>query len=414
MPLKIPKIALTAVLTLALVFTFSCYDEYKPNDRIVVRKEKISGVSQKGPFTQGAKVKIYELNRNMEKMGEPYEGTTDGDGNFVIEIEGGIITSPYIILEVNGKYINEVNGKQSDAPVTLNAVADVSKKSIVNINVFTHLEYAKVLELAKSGESFEDAKKEAQKEVLNALGMSEVGVESSEEMSLFGGSKGDSLLLVASVLLQGNRQTTAEVSSLLDAIIRDNGTLSKGTKEELARGVEGLDMNKVMGNILKLDSSARVPSINDINNIVGHIASSSSNGGGYISSNSQDSLYYEVDCPFEVEAVILSKITSCGWDKSSVEAGDSATFLMTISDPTCAVEKARRYIGTNTHEEYALFNVGQAVVTSGAYTELLIGDPRIPTDSLLWPKEAKAFVVNGAIKCGGYVCSKPCSPLEIK
>ena len=259
------KLALTAAFGLALAFTFSCYDEYKPNDRIVKRKEKISGISQKGPFTAGATVKVYELNRKMERTGEPYEGTTDGNGNFVIEIENGIL-SPYISLEVSGKYVNEVSGGQSNGAITLNAVADVSEKSKVNINVFTHLEYDKVLKLARSGEKFEDAKKEAQKEVLNALGMSEAGVKSSEEMSLFGGSKGDSLLLVASVFLQGNR-STRDVSSLLNAIgseIKGYGALSEVTKDEVINGLANLDMGEVIGNIQKLAPSVRVPNLGNI------------------------------------------------------------------------------------------------------------------------------------------------------
>jgi len=240
-----------------------------PNDRIVKRKEKVSGISQKGPFVNGAKVKIYELNRNMEKMGEPYEGTTDGNGNFVVEIDG-VIVSPYISLEVDGKYVSEVSGEQTTAPITLNAVADVSKKRVVNINVFTHLEYDRVLKLAKSGEMFEDAKKEAQKEVLKALGMDESVArnKNSEELSLFGGSKGDSLLLVASVLLQA----APNVSNLLTAIgseIKNNGALSDETKAEVKSGVEYVyaNMDKVRGNILKLDSSARVPSRDEIKNI---------------------------------------------------------------------------------------------------------------------------------------------------
>jgi len=270
MLLKLPQLALTAAFGLALAFAFSCSDENKvPDDRIVKRKEKVSGVSQKGPFVNGAKVKIYELNRNMEKMGEPYQGTTDGNGNFAVEIDG-VIVSPYISLEVDGSYVSEVSGEQTIAPITLNAVADVSKKRVVNINVFTHLEYDRVLKLARSGEMFEDAKKEAQKEVLKALGMDESVArnKNSEELSLFGDSKGDSLLLVASVLLQA----TPDVSNLLTAIgseIKNNGVLSEVTRAEVKSGVEYVyaNMDKVMGNILKLDSSARVPSRDEIKNI---------------------------------------------------------------------------------------------------------------------------------------------------
>jgi len=306
MPLKFPSLALTAAL--AMIFTLSCSDTDNMNDRISSRRERISGVSQKGPFAEGAKVKVYELNRNMDRVGEPHEGATDGNGNFVIEMEN-VILSPYVSLEVSGKYFNEVSGEQSDGTITLNAVADVSKKNVVNINVFTHLEYGRVRELAKSG-SFEEAKKAAQKEVLNALGIDESVAQSknSEEMSLFGSSPSDSVLLVASVLLQA----TEDVSSLLNEIsseIKDNGTLNVSTKAKVKSGLEYVyaNMDEVKRNIRKLDSSARVPSRNDIKEIVNKIdstttspsvptssssiARSSSGGGSYYSSSSSVLLF---------------------------------------------------------------------------------------------------------------------------
>jgi len=295
MPLKFPSLALTAAL--AMIFTLSCSDtDNMGNDRISSRKERVSGVSQKGPFAEGANVKVYELNRNMERVGEPYQGTTDGNGNFVIEMEN-VILSPYVSLEVSGKYFNEVSGEQSDGTITLNAVADVSKKNVVNINVFTHLEYDKVIKLAQDGEKFEVAKKAAQKEVLNALGIDESVAKnkSSEDMSLFGSSPSDSVLLVASVLLQA----TSDVSSLLDEIsseIKDNGTLNVSTKAKVKSGLEYVyaNMDIVMNNILKLDSSARVPSRDDIKEIVKGIDSDTSRSVPLSSSSivrSSSSLY---------------------------------------------------------------------------------------------------------------------------
>jgi len=273
---RFTKFALTAGILLAMAFTFSCSSDDGGGNPAPsgLRKEKISGISQKGPFAQGAIVKIYELNASTGEKGNPlpFDVTTDGSGNF--KIENVTLASQYIVIEVSGKYFNEVSNKQTTAPITLRAVADVSGKDNVNINVFTHLEYDKVLKLAK-GTEFGAAKKAAQKEVLNALGMSEVGVKSSEDLSLFGGSKNDSLLLATSVLLQANRSPT-EVSSLLDAIggeIRDNGALSAQTKTQVASGLTDLN-GKVGQSVLSL-----------ANNIVaGMNGSSSSSSGGSSSS----------------------------------------------------------------------------------------------------------------------------------
>jgi uncharacterized protein (TIGR02145 family) len=275
------KIALLAGFVLAMAFTFSCSSGGGGGDSHggTLKKEKISGVSQKGPFAKGAKVKIYELDASTGKEGNSFEATTDASGNF--KIENVTLASPYIVIEVSGKYFNEVSGEQTAAPITLKAVADVSGKDNVNINVFTHLEYSKVLELAKGGKEFGAAKKAAQKEVLNALGISEKGIKSSEDISLFGSSLGDSLLLATSILLQASQ---IDVSKLLADIINDNGTLSDATKTELASGLANLDMAKVGANIKKQAPSAKVPTLDDINKIVENMEGSSSPSVGSSSS----------------------------------------------------------------------------------------------------------------------------------
>jgi len=120
------------------------------------------------------------------------------------------------------------------------------------------------------------------------------------------------------------------------------------------------------------------------------------------------------NCPVEVESGILTKITSCGWNKTSVEAGDPATFQMTISDPSCTAEEATYKIGNgSTITDYALFTNGIEVTTSGTYPKLKDNNPKLTAEMKEWPREAAAFTVEGRISCGEYLCSKPCSPLKI-
>jgi len=220
-----------------------------------VQKEKIYGVAQKGPFVNG-NVVIYELDDKYEKTGKTFKGKTNDKGYFGIDITGGKLASPYIIIEASGKYVNEVTGKTTDNAITLKSVADVSNKENVNVNVLTDLESDKVIKLAQSGKSFEDAKTQAQKEVFTSLGISESSVtRNSEDIALFGGNSSDSVLLVVSVSLQGNK-TEEEVAGLL-ANLSGSGTfdVEKGLKDA------NVDMGKVKDNILKVEPSAVVPNI---------------------------------------------------------------------------------------------------------------------------------------------------------
>jgi len=285
--LKFPsKLALAASALLAMAFTFSCSggDDDGGNDhKQVLKKEKISGVSQKGPFSEGAIVKICELDANLDKTSKCSEGATDGDGNYDIAIKDGQLASQFVSIEVSGKYANEVSGEESDGSITLSAVANVLAKDTVNINVLTHLEYENVIKLAKITKKFDDAKKDVQKEVLNALGIS--ASKNSEDLSIFS----DSTLLAVSVLLQGNR-TAKELSGLLAKLskeIRGNGVLSASTKAEVASGFDGVNMDKVGENL----PGAKVPSQNYIEKIIVNINSStklsSSSGKGGSSSSVQ-------------------------------------------------------------------------------------------------------------------------------
>jgi len=254
----IKKIILPALAALIL---FACSGDHPGIDLInsgetpatpaAIQKAKIYGVAQKGPFVEGAEVKIYELDDKYEKTKNSFKGKTNAKGYYEIEIKSGKLASPYVIIEASGKYNNEVSGEKSNDKITLKAVADVSNKDNVNINVLTDLESDKVIKLAKSGKSFEDSKKQAQKEVLTALGVKESVARNSEDMGLFGGNTSDNVLLTVSVALQNNK-TEAEISALL-------ADLSGTGKFDVAKEFEKVDKSKVRTNILALEPSAKVP-----------------------------------------------------------------------------------------------------------------------------------------------------------
>jgi len=200
-----------------------------------VKKEKISGFSQKGPFTKGSAVTLSELNDKLAQTGRSFEEMiTDDKGSF--EIKNVELVSPYVLLKVNGFYRNEVTGKISTSLINLYAIADIREKSNVNVNILTHLEYYRVQKLVEGGKSLKDAKKQAQNEILAVFGISGE-FKDSEDMSIFGTTDGDAALLAISVLLQGNLTEGQFTERLADFSLgfRETGTWdNKEVKEAMA------------------------------------------------------------------------------------------------------------------------------------------------------------------------------------
>ena len=167
-----------------------------------ITKSKITGVSQKGPFVEGSTVTLYELNDKLDQTGRSFKSIiSDNKGSF--EIRGVELISPYAMLEANGYYRNEVTGEVSKSLISLFAIADVREKDNFNVNLLTHLEYYRVLNLVEGGKSVAEAKKQAQKEILAVFGI-DGNFENSEDMSIFGKTDGDAALLAISILLQSN------------------------------------------------------------------------------------------------------------------------------------------------------------------------------------------------------------------
>jgi hypothetical protein len=221
MRIQLSKIALAATLGIVLAFTFSCSSDDNTNQPpdMRIRKEKINGVSQKGPFINST-VTLYELDANMKKTGRAFTDVTDEIGNFEIPINTEL-ASPFVFLEVKGTYRNEVdNGSESDGSITLKAIAYVKSKNIVNINALTHFEYQRVLDLVSQGKTFEDAKATAQRETFNKFGIGiQENFKNSEDMTLI-----DPALFTVSVILGIHASTTAELESLLEDVGKINST----------------------------------------------------------------------------------------------------------------------------------------------------------------------------------------------
>jgi GGDEF domain-containing protein len=266
------KIALTAALGLVITLTLSCSGDGGDgggnigNPMEPIKKAKITGVSQKGPFVEGTKATLYELDDSFTQTSRSFFDIIANErGEF--EIENIELASPYVLLEANGKYRNEVTGKVTSSSISLFAIADVREKDNINVNILTHLEYYRVLNLVKNErKTVADAKKQAQREIFAVFGIDSDSFKDSEDMSIFGTSESDAALLAISILLQGELnegeflQRLTKFSKSIEATGTWNDEEVKAAMAEWAvtAGLNG-KLKKTRSNILDWRLSLFVP-----------------------------------------------------------------------------------------------------------------------------------------------------------
>jgi len=272
--MKTNHFLLVAGVSLALALTFSCSsdssDDPPPtlaqssssSSGGVVTKAKIDGVSQKGPFAAGSTVVLYELTDDLTQTGKSFNSRiSDSKGSF--EIKSVELISPYAVLKANGYYRNENRGSDANSgPIDLYAITDITDKSSVNVNILTHLEYDRVFNLTEKGMSVKDAKRQAQREILEVFYISGE-FENSEDMSISGTSEGDAALLSISVLLQGDLEDGKLTERLLNfsqSIKAGNGTLnSEAVRTAMADWASDADLESIRDNIYGWRLSPSVP-----------------------------------------------------------------------------------------------------------------------------------------------------------
>ena len=196
---------------------------------VALEKWKVEGVSQKGPFITGSTVSVLELGGNsLLQTGKVFKSSIKSDkGDFAVS--GTALASQYALLEVNGYYRNEITGKKSSGPLTLNAITDLSNRENVNVNLLTHLEYERVKHLVSTGKAVKAAKAQAEREILSTMAMNESS-DAFEDLDIFKSGDANAKLLAISILLQGEE----DVAGFTERLGKFTMELAeKGTWEDL-------------------------------------------------------------------------------------------------------------------------------------------------------------------------------------
>lgn len=244
------------LLIIVGILVFGCSKDKETTKAGVetIKKEKIGGFIEKGPFIQGSKVTLIDLDNDLNPTGKTYETqTTDDLGTF--EFKDIALSSGYAKFAIDGFYFNEVTGKLSTSRIGLNAIAQVNELNKVNVNIITHLQANRIAKLVKQDKlTFVMAKKQATKELLTGLGISEDLILAADQISLIDGSKDAATLLALSVVLLSNPDHSdasfTELMSKMSGQLELDGKLKEDVKSKLRSYAAKVNPEQVATNLI--------------------------------------------------------------------------------------------------------------------------------------------------------------------
>ncbi|HRZ80644.1 MAG TPA: hypothetical protein P5044_11605, partial [bacterium] len=201
-------------------------------------------------FVQGSEITIAEIDSELVPIGTSYTTETEDDfGSFQISKE---MSTNFVEVTSAGFYFNEVEGKLSTAAISFRVVSDLTEEKPVNINILTTIERERIKVLIGEGKTFEEARVQAETEILAVFNIHDMETTNFQEMDI--SKEGDSnaiLLAISAVLQQGN--TEAELSELISKIAQDiklDGKLdASGQIEEIKQNGMALDLAAVRTNL---------------------------------------------------------------------------------------------------------------------------------------------------------------------
>lgn len=211
------------------------------------RSQQILGHIEKGPFVQGSEVTLTDLNKDLSQSGKSYTTNTTSDlGSFdfgqTLDLSSGLVE-----LKTSGYFYNECTGSLSNSQITLKAIANTDGAANLNVNLLTHLEYARVKYLVKSGKSFKQAKEQAESEILKSFAITD-NIASPEKVSLTDCDKNANILLaISSIMLYDKSE--AEFSEFIAKFSNDiekDGTIDNSQlKETIKKGQENCHPSQI-------------------------------------------------------------------------------------------------------------------------------------------------------------------------
>ena len=170
-----------------------------------------------GPYQTGATVSVYGFDASSGKKSPTAVNSTvsNNKGSFSSQ---GSITSNYASIEASGSYYNIQTMRTAN--ITLSALMDIRSKTTANVNILTRLAYDRTVYLvAKESKSFEEAKAQAEKEVLAALALLDDDTP-FENISLNTTGQAGANLVIATIILISNDDAT-KTASLINTIAAD-------------------------------------------------------------------------------------------------------------------------------------------------------------------------------------------------
>lgn len=235
-----------SILFLALACFTACEDKDETEGFSV---NSVNGVAEKGPFP-GSTVTVYELDNNLEETGRVFKAKTDDDGSFAIHASTSFV-SEFVKISVSGFYFNEYTGKLSAAPIVLEAIASLENKTDarINVNVLTHLEAPRILSLISSGVPFQEARAQANEELLEAFLITGQTFVPEETTITANNTSANILIAISSILL--NKRTDAEVSEFMSMLRNDlvDGSIDAANREKISTSSFGLNYVRIKDNI---------------------------------------------------------------------------------------------------------------------------------------------------------------------
>ena len=210
----------------------------------------IAGYAQKGQFIKGSTIIVYALNNKLLATGESFPSTIKDDlGSFTISAK---ITAPYIELKAEGYYFIENTGETSTAPIYLNALVNSSQEKI-NINLLTSLTSGRIKRLINEGKSFDAAKKQAEKELIDIFSFQQEDITLGfEKMNISEDGNSNAMLLAISCLIQ-ERRNAGEVQKIISDISSEfeaNGSLSEKLLNEIFDEYRQVSISDVVRNLV--------------------------------------------------------------------------------------------------------------------------------------------------------------------